>query len=280
MATNELALAKLVQEFNFSLPVGTKPEDLDMSEVNGIAVHKKVPLHVVVATLYDHVNKLSPSVHHSVTENKSKWERPSPFTLTYAFLMDHMIDYLSLADIKSAFERSFSRWSAVIPVNFTEVDDDRFSDISIGFFEGDHGDGDPFEGRGGQLAHATWPEIGMLHLDKGERWSVDFEKEKAKSAVDLESVATHEIGHLLGLDHSRAKKSVMYHSIGWRTKKVNLTVDDVAAIQALYGANPNFNVTSLDHSSSWSIVMEVRRLTGWTLLLGMIVCLISVICNK
>ncbi|CAI9098475.1 OLC1v1035126C1 [Oldenlandia corymbosa var. corymbosa] len=48
MATNELALAKLVHEFDFSLPTGITPEDLDMSEVNGIAVHKKVPLHAVV----------------------------------------------------------------------------------------------------------------------------------------------------------------------------------------------------------------------------------------
>lgn len=49
-AVNELALAKLVHKFDFVLPDGAKPEDLDMSEVNGIAVHRKLPL-LAVATL-------------------------------------------------------------------------------------------------------------------------------------------------------------------------------------------------------------------------------------
>ena len=41
----ELALANLVGNFDFSLPVG---EELDMSEAAGITVHKKTPLLAVV----------------------------------------------------------------------------------------------------------------------------------------------------------------------------------------------------------------------------------------
>ncbi|KAK4735196.1 hypothetical protein R3W88_009457 [Solanum pinnatisectum] len=46
---NELALARLMHKFNFSLPEGLKPEDLDMTENNGITIHRKSPL-LAVAT--------------------------------------------------------------------------------------------------------------------------------------------------------------------------------------------------------------------------------------
>ncbi|PIM99258.1 Cytochrome P450 CYP2 subfamily [Handroanthus impetiginosus] len=49
MANNELVLANLVHKFNFGLPNGEREEDLDMSEVKGMTVHKKLPL-LVVAT--------------------------------------------------------------------------------------------------------------------------------------------------------------------------------------------------------------------------------------
>ncbi|KAH6812538.1 hypothetical protein C2S51_026300 [Perilla frutescens var. frutescens] len=48
MAVNELAIAKLVHKFNFALPNEGREEDLDMTEANGITVHKKIPLLVVI----------------------------------------------------------------------------------------------------------------------------------------------------------------------------------------------------------------------------------------
>ncbi|XP_015070945.1 cytochrome P450 71A4-like [Solanum pennellii] len=45
----ELALARLVNEFNFALPQGMKKEDLDMSECTGISIRRKLPL-LTVAT--------------------------------------------------------------------------------------------------------------------------------------------------------------------------------------------------------------------------------------
>ncbi|KAL3835259.1 hypothetical protein ACJIZ3_009995 [Penstemon smallii] len=48
VAVIELALAKLVHKFNIGLPKGETEKDLDISEVNGITVHKKHPLLVVI----------------------------------------------------------------------------------------------------------------------------------------------------------------------------------------------------------------------------------------
>ncbi|MBA0689609.1 hypothetical protein Goari_007330, partial [Gossypium aridum] len=183
--------------------------------------------------------------HFAYFYGRPRWDRGSSMTLTYAFSFTDMIDYISLLKTKTVFKRSFSKWASVIPVNFTEIDNYPLANIRIGFFKGNHGDGQPFDGVLGVLAHAFSPENGRFHLDKDETWAVDFEKVKSKAAVDLESVVTHEIGHILELAHSSVKEAVMYPNLKPRSKKVNLKLDDVEGVQALYGSNPNFKFSSL-----------------------------------
>ncbi|XP_007052204.2 PREDICTED: metalloendoproteinase 4-MMP [Theobroma cacao] len=190
----------------------------------------------------------SPALH--ATKNyvyfpgKPRWARRIPMTLTYGFSPDYMIRYLSLSDIRKTFKGAFSKWESVIPVRFVETDDYGFADIKIGFYAGDHGDGEPFDGVLGILGHSFSPESGKLHLDAAEMWAVDFQVEKSKVAIDLESVAVHEIGHLLGLAHSPVKGAVMYPSLKPRVKKVDLSLDDIQGVQSLYGTNPNFTFSS------------------------------------
>nr|AHF22087.1 CYP71AU39 [Maesa lanceolata] len=50
VSVDELALANLVNNFDFALADGARGEDLDMSEISGLTVHKRVPL-LVVASL-------------------------------------------------------------------------------------------------------------------------------------------------------------------------------------------------------------------------------------
>lgn len=51
VATIELPLAQLLYHFNWEVPNGTKPEDLDMSETFGASVRRISNLHLI-ATPY------------------------------------------------------------------------------------------------------------------------------------------------------------------------------------------------------------------------------------
>jgi len=204
---------------------------------------------------HNHVHNVHSSKNFVFFPGKPRWSRSMPMTLTYAFSRENMIHSLSMKEIREAFQRAFLRWASVIPVSFVEVSDYEFSDLKIGFYNGEHGDGEPFDGVLGVLAHSFSPEIGRLHLDEAETWAVDFQATVSEAAVDLESVATHEIGHLLGLSHSSVKEAVMYPSLSPREKRANLNIDDIKGVQSLYGSNPNFR-------SEWSLESDMSANKG------------------
>ncbi|TVU28457.1 hypothetical protein EJB05_19974, partial [Eragrostis curvula] len=157
------------------------------------------------------------------------------------------------ATLSAVFARAFSRWSAATNLRFTETASESDADIAIGFHSGAHGDGEPFDGPLGTLAHAFSPTDGRFHLDAAEAWVAagDVSSSSSAAAVDLESVAVHEIGHLLGLGHSSVPDAIMYPTIRTGTRKVELASDDVQGIQSLYGSNPNFKgVTPTSPSTS------------------------------
>ncbi|KAK4479738.1 hypothetical protein RD792_015270 [Penstemon davidsonii] len=176
--------------------------------------------------------------HYSFFPNRPRWPRVRS-QLTYAYSPDN-----PLSDaVRGVFSRAFERWSEVTPLTFSETTSYSRADIRIGFFIGDHGDGEPFDGVLGTLAHAFAPTVGRLHLDGDENWIIDgdFLNSSPYSAVDLESVAVHEIGHLLGLGHSSVEEAIMYPTISSGTRKVELSNDDIMGVQELYGSNPNYN---------------------------------------
>lgn len=190
--------------------------------------------------------------HYTFFPGTPRWPAGSQ-SLTYAFLPDN-----DLTDnVKSVFATAFDRWSEVTTLTFTEVSSYQSADIRIAFYSGDHGDGEPFDGPLGTLAHAFSPTNGRFHLDGQENWVVsgDVTQSSLSTAVDLESVAVHEIGHLLGLGHSSVEEAIMYPTISSRMRKVTLADDDIQGIQQLYGSNPNYNgsttvTTSQENDSS------------------------------
>ncbi|RVX08869.1 Metalloendoproteinase 5-MMP [Vitis vinifera] len=87
----------------------------------------------------------------------------------------------------------------------------------------------PFDGPGGTIAHAAAPTDGRFHFDGDETWVVGA----VANSIDLQTVATHEIGHLLGLAHSSVEAAIMFAYIAPGATK-GLNQDDIAGITALY----------------------------------------------
>lgn len=133
---------------------------------------------------------------------------------------------------RDLIRRAFALWAEQTELTFTEITDNT-ADIVIGWALRDHGDGDPFDGPGDVLAHASFPnpydnsEV-FLHFDDDERW-VDNDTR----GVDLLTVAAHEIGHTLGLAHSEDPNALMFPS--YSGPRRFLGEDDIAGVQSLYG---------------------------------------------
>ena len=154
-------------------------------------------------------------------------------TLTYGFV-NATPDLPGDAE-REAVRRAFDTWQQVIPIDFLEVDSLHNPVLPIGWFSGDHGDGAAFDGIGNVLAHAFFPppcggfHAGKCHFDEAESWALAH----SGSDRDLETVALHEIGHLLGLAHSNVFGSVMFPTYSGERRL--LSADDISGVQALYG---------------------------------------------
>ena len=115
---------------------------------------------------------------------------------------------------------------------FTPVDISASPDIKIDWVAAQHGDG--FDLSGSRIAHARslpHPLPLPIHFDNTEvEWTID---PNDSDKIDIETVALHEIGHILGLGHSSVNgPKVMWDNYPGVLR--SLQVDDLKAIQARY----------------------------------------------
>ncbi|MEO8593581.1 MAG: matrixin family metalloprotease [Candidatus Solibacter sp.] len=163
------------------------------------------------------------------------WARDQAGNVALHYFVNNFTDQIPAETVRSEIERALHEWTHYANFSLSagsSAAGERSFDIS--FLRGVHGDGYPFDGPGGALAHTFYPNppnpepvAGDLHLDWNEPWRVG-------SNIDLYSVVLHEIGHALGLGHSDRPGAVMYPYYKLAT---SLTEDDIAAIRALYGSN-------------------------------------------
>ncbi|XP_032833281.1 72 kDa type IV collagenase [Petromyzon marinus] len=106
---------------------------------------------------------------YNLFPRKEKWDQEQ---LTYRIL--NYTPDLDTRLVDDAFARALALWSAVTPLTFQRLYDGE-ADIMIMFGRGEHGDGYPFDGKDGLLAHAFPPrsgEGGDSHFDDDEEWSL------------------------------------------------------------------------------------------------------------
>ncbi|KAI3915481.1 hypothetical protein MKW92_030263 [Papaver armeniacum] len=161
---------------------------------------------------------------YSFFPGSPKWSKTE---LTYGF--SSSASDIDTGTLKSVAESALAKWAAVSGFSFAEASSTN-SDVVFGVHRYEHGDGAPFDGKGGVLAHAFAPSIGWCHFDADENWSTN----PGPREFDLETATIHEMGHVLGLGHSYEPNAIMYPSIPPGTEKRDLHENDVQGIQALY----------------------------------------------
>ncbi|XP_037402738.1 matrilysin [Pygocentrus nattereri] len=184
---------------------------------------------------------------------RPKWKN---HTVTYR-IAKYTTD-LTRKEVETSFRLAFKLWSDVVPLKFVRVSHNQ-ADIIITFTRKAHGDFFPFDGPRGVLAHAFEPGGGVggdMHFDDDELWTVG---RRQSVGYDLFTVAAHELGHSLGLSHSKDPSALMFPKYKYlNSAKYKLPEDDTLGIQSLYGkstkhverlisktCHPNFSVDAV-----------------------------------
>ncbi len=109
--------------------------------------------------------------------------------------------------------QAFNIWQQNTNLTFTEVSQRDKADFKLSFEKDDHNDGRPFDGQGGILAHGFFPpptkNAGLIHFDSEEQWTSKTNNSD-QQPIDWITVAAHEIGHALGLNHSEVPSALMF----------------------------------------------------------------------
>jgi hypothetical protein len=167
---------------------------------------------------------------------------------------------LTEAQVEGAFLAAAATWSSVVQVSFTKLGDvtlgaaGAFQNNSIDFYfhttgsEGIPFDGawNPSTGAGSVFAHSWGPKdimteitAGNMHFDQAEHWVLSGAPNPTLAMtsvnIDLQTVILHELGHVLGLDHTAGSSlsDPVMQALYWGQQRT-LRADDIAGMQTLY----------------------------------------------
>jgi matrix metalloproteinase-14 (membrane-inserted) len=88
---------------------------------------------------------------------------------------------ISKQQVDQTVKRAFDMWAEASGLEFAQVESSS-PKINILFAERYHGDEVPFEGPGGMLAHAQFPEYGGdIHVDNEEPWTLNTDQVRRES---------------------------------------------------------------------------------------------------
>jgi len=174
------------------------------------------------------------AVAQSIPTNGNGWDGAGLGSATVNYVFSAMTAQLPPAAAQAEILRAMAQWTNAVKVTWKlGTNPTAPQTVNILWATFDHGDGFPFDGKGGILAHTFYPAppnpepiAGDMHFDDSESWHIG-------SDTDLFSVALHELGHALGLGHSDNPAAVMYP---YYQKQTGLSSLDIGAIQTMYAA--------------------------------------------
>jgi hypothetical protein len=172
-----------------------------------------------------------PDVSPAAFTVKCSWPR---WQLTFSF---------GSGSSSAAFEfksvlRALHTWQAAMPLTFSNS----FADIP--YWAWDNFRVDWVSGTDGPLGLDVLGYAGSppgcsnfpVSIPQPVRFNDDYEWDRNpdNTQADIETVALHEIGHVLGIGHSSVPAAVMYPTIPLGSKNRHLRPDDIAGLHALY----------------------------------------------
>ena len=248
-------------------------------------------------SLYQHIDDdgvwYSPDGSEPFVTHGTKWGAGSPFagganvpgpgipggTVRFSFMANGVdtsaegaapgpnVAIPSLATYAPCFiteiRNAFAAWSAVADIQFVQVADNGVAvngagavgDIRIGAHV--------FNGPSGTLAHGYYPPpngatvAGDIHFDVAENWSCA----PGAGLIDVGIVATHEIGHAIGLNHEQANPAIMQPF--YNAAVPMPLVDDIRGAVSIYGAAASAEALLIDFGPNFGAWLRRVGAPAW-----------------
>ncbi|MDK1031404.1 MAG: M10 family metallopeptidase domain-containing protein [Planctomycetia bacterium] len=180
----------------------------------------------------------SPSAGTGYSTVGEGWDGPGNGHASLGYYFSNSTSDMPVATQQAEVIRAMGVWSKYADITWSAAPAaGQSAAIDIGWYKRGHGDGSPFDGSGGVLAHAYYPAppnpepiAGDVHFDNDEDWTTGY----APTDDNLFYIALHELGHSLGLGHSTDDKAVMYSGYSGGALGNVLAPDDIAGIRSLY----------------------------------------------
>lgn len=143
---------------------------------------------------------------------------------------------------RAVYSSAWKDWEEISTLSFTEVKKAKDADLIIDSGEGER---DNFDGPGGTLAWSYMPDGEdkqlWMKFDLTENWTVRSDN----PGTLLRNVASHEFGHMLGLEHQNTLGALMAPYYNARVERPQ--PPDVRCLHQLYGA-PKKAMPELDET--------------------------------
>jgi len=145
---------------------------------------------------------------------RARWDQSQ---ITYGIVNSSTF---SRQDLRTVFSNAINLWTKAVNLNVRESNGNR-ADISVHFNSQD--------GPGQTLGYAYFPTLGSIYFDRDENWSLSSQRGR----INFNWVATHELGHALGLNHINDPQSIM--NPYYQDVELKLSRNDQRQINELYG---------------------------------------------
>ncbi len=170
---------------------------------------------------------------------KQDYQLAKPWDHTnVTFTIANSLRQFNAHDVNAVLLQAFQSWANVTPLKFAQVSG--HGDINIKFAAIDG----PLNILGETCPPSTTCAGDMI-LDDAENWTLGTPDPGGYQNISLLGVASHELGHAIGLLHTNDTTALMYPE--YSPYALQPTADDVAGAQRLYGpgAGVAYNPTAM-----------------------------------